>query len=124
MAEIGRVKLSIFTWKKARLNRVILQVLSEHGPLTPYELVKRIRAVRGFRHTRYSVVNRRVRALEEEGFLEVVRVKEAQKAPQRSFVYRLTLRAHLAIVLDKIDLDRFLRVADEDKISVLLEVLS
>jgi len=44
MEEVGRVRLSVFTGTKARLNRVILRVLAQHGPLTISDLRKRVRA--------------------------------------------------------------------------------
>jgi len=123
MPGAGKVKLSVFRWKKARLNRAIFQLLAQHGPLTPYDLRKKIRILRGFRYTSYSIINRRVRALQKEGFLEV-KAREAQKAPQLKFIYKLTPRAELAMLLDKMDLDKFLRTADEARINAVIKVLS
>ena len=124
MEEVGRVRLSVFKGTKARFNRVILEVLAKHGPLTIYDLRKRIRARRDFGYTRYSVIYRRVHALEKENFLEAIGVKEAEKTPLPSLVYRLTPRGHLAILLDQMDLDKVLRTLDEAKITVILKVLS
>ena len=121
MEGVGRVKLSVFTGTKARLNRVILRVLAQHGPLTISDLRKRIRALKDYRYTRYSVIYRRVHALQGEDFLEVVGVKEMRK---KSPVYGLTPRGHLAILLDEIDLDKVLRTANRDKITAILKVLS
>ncbi len=113
MAGIGRVGLSVFKGRKARLNRAVFQVLAQHGPLTISEIRRFIRALKGFRYTRYSVINRRIRALKEEGYLQIVGYKKPRKAPILSPVYQLTVRAYLAVLLDRMDLDRFLREADE-----------
>ena len=121
MEEVGRVRLSVFTGTKARLNRVILRVLAQHGPLTISSLRKRIRTLRDYRYTRYPVIYRRVNALQKEGFLEVTGVDEVKK---KSLVYGLTARGHLAILLDQMDLDKVLRTADTEKIVAILSVLS
>jgi len=92
MEEIGKVRLSVFTGTKARLNRVILRVLAQYGPLTTSDLRKRIRTLRDFRYTRYSVIHRRINALQKGGFLEVVGLDEVKK----SLVYGLTPRGCLA----------------------------
>jgi len=120
MEEVGRIRLSVFTGTKARLNRVILRVLAQHGPLTISDLRKRVRALRDFSYTRYSVIHRRVHALQKEGFLDVVGLDEVKK----SFVYGLTTRGKLAILLDTLDLDKVLCTADMEKIAVILSVLS
>jgi len=120
MEEVGRIRLSVFTGTKARLNRVILRVLAQHGPLTISDLRKRVRALRDFSYTRYSVIHRRVHALQKEGFLDVVSLDEVKK----SFVYGLTPRGKLAILLDTLDLDKVLCTADMEKIAVILSVLS
>lgn len=120
MEEIGKVRLSVFKGTKARLNRIVLRVLAQHGPLTISDLRKRIRALRDFRYTRYSVIYRRVHALQKDDFLKVVEAEGA--APSQ--VYRLTPRGHLAILLDQMDLDKVLRTADRDKIAAILKDLS
>jgi hypothetical protein len=121
MEEIGRVRLSVFTGTKARFNRVIFRVLTQHGPLTISDLRKRIRTLKDYRYTRYPVIYRRVNALQKESFLEVVCPDENKK---KSLVYGLTARGHLAILLDQMDIDRVLRIADIEKIAAILKVLS
>jgi len=68
---------------------------------------------------RYHIVNRRVRALADHGFVE----KIGQRRTRTGFVavlYQLTTRAYLAIVLDQINLDDFIEKAPE---STVLSVL-
>jgi len=121
MAEVGKVWLSVFRGTKARLNRLILTVLAQHGPLTISELRKKIRSIKDYRYTRYSVIYRRVHALQKENFIEVVGIREIKR---KSPVYRLTPRGHLAILLDQINFDDVLRSADTDKITLILKALS
>ena len=121
MAEVGKVWLSVFRGTKARLNRLILMVLSQHGPLTISELRKKIRSIKDYRYTRYSVIYRRIRALQKEDYIEVVGVRDSER---KSPIYGLTSRGHLAILLDQINFDNVLRSADKEKITSILKVLS
>ena len=121
MAEVGKVWLSVFRGTKARLNRVILMVLAQHGPLTISELRRKIRAIKDYRYTRYSVIYRRVHALQKEDFIEMICIRDIER---KSPVYGLTPRGHLAILLDQINFDNILRSADRDKIISILKVLS
>jgi len=120
MAEVGKVWLSVFRGTKARLNRVILKVLAQYGPLTISELRRKIRAIKDYRYTRYSVIYRRVHALEKGDFIEVVGVREIQR---KSPIYGLTPRGRLAILLDQINFDHLLLFADRSKITSILKVL-
>jgi len=113
MADVGKVWLSVFRGTKARLNRLILMVLAQHGPLTISELRRKIRAIKDYRYTRYSVIYRRVHALQKDDFIELVGVKDNER---KSPIYGLTPRGHLAILLDRINFDNILRSADRDKI--------
>jgi len=121
MAEVGKVSLSVFRGTKARLNRVILMVLAQHGSLTISELRKKIRSIKDYRYTRYSVIYRRVHALEKEDFIEMVGVSEIER---KSPIYGLTPRGRLAILLDQINFDDVLQSADRDKITSILKALS
>jgi len=79
-----------------------------------------LRAQRDFAYIHYHIVNRRVRALEEHGFAE----KIGQRRTKTGFMatlYQLILRAHLAIVLDKINMDNFIEKAPEAAILSTLE---
>ena len=121
MAEVGKVWLSVFRGTKARLNRVILTILAQYGPLTISEIRRKIRAIKDYRYTRYSVIYRRVHALQKEDYIEIVDVKDNER---KSPIYGLTPRGHLAILLDQINFDNVLRFADIKKIISILKVLS
>lgn len=56
------------------------------------------------------MVNRRVRALERQGFIERVGERRTRTGFVDAF-YKLTARVYLAIILDGIDLDGFIEKA-------------
>jgi len=72
----------------------------------------------------YHIVNRRVRALEERGYIE----KCGERRTRTGFaamLYQLTTRAYLATLLDKIELDNFIETApDANIISVIEAIIS
>jgi len=103
---------SVFKGRDARLNKAIFWILAQQSPLTIYDLWRKLRTQRDFAYTPYNTVNRRVRTLEEHGYLE----KIGQRRTKTGFVailYQLTARAYLAILLDKINLDNFITKAPE-----------
>lgn len=71
-------------------------------------------------HLAYSVLIRRVRALQELDCL--MKVGERKTRPgSETALYQLTPRAELAVALDQIDLDKFVREADYYRIITALE---
>ena len=118
----GSRALSVFKGRETRLNKAIIWILALKGPSTAYDICREVRAQRAFQYTRYSVVNRRVRALEEKGYLEKIGTRRT-KAGFEASLYRLTPRAYLAIALDQIDLDSFLE-ADEATVLTALGALT
>jgi DNA-binding MarR family transcriptional regulator len=68
--ESGRI--SVFKGRQAKLNKAIFHILALKGPLTIYDIHKEVKAQRGFRQTRYANVNKRVRALEESGYINKI----------------------------------------------------
>jgi DNA-binding PadR family transcriptional regulator len=105
-------RISIFRGRDARLNKAIFWILAQQGPLTIYDVWRKLRTQRDFAYIPYNTVNRRVRALEEHGYIE----KIGQRRTKTGFVavlYQLTTRTYLAIVLDRIDMDDFIEKAPE-----------
>jgi predicted transcriptional regulator len=124
MIENGNPRLSIFKGREARLNKAIFWVLAEEGPLTIYDVCKKVRIRRALRYTKYSVINRRVRSLVEKGYIERIGARKTQ-AGFESQLYRLAPRAYLAIILNEVDLDKFIEKAnEEDIISALAAFIS
>ena len=115
-------RLSVFKGREAKLNRAIFQTLAKNDPLTIYEAHKQIKSLRGFRHTKYTNVSRRVRTLEESGYLEKAGIRSTQAGGQAT-LYQLTTRAHVALLLSQISPDTFTKEADEDTLIAELAAL-
>ena len=105
-------RISVFKGQKARLNKVIFHILALKGPLTIYDIHKTVKTHRRLRHVRYASVNKRVRSLEESGYIKKMGVKKT-KAGFEAIIYELTARAYLAILLNSINLDELVTRADE-----------
>ena len=113
-------KLSVFKGREARLNRAIFWILAlSPEPLIVYEITRKVKTRRSLRHTRYSVMNRRVRRLEDSGYVRKTGRRKTQ-AGFEAHLYELTMRAYLAIVLDRVGLEKFVQTADEDDVASAL----
>ncbi len=119
----GKPRLSVFKGIEARLNRIILLILGRECCLNIWQVYKRVRETRGFRHLRYHVINRRIRDLEQEGFIEVTMVKETPQG-QKVKYYQPTTKTYLAFLLDAINLDQLIQSANNTDIITLLAALS
>lgn len=116
-AKSGR--LSVFKGHEAKLNRAIFQILALKGPLTIYDIHREVKAQRGLRQTHYANVNKRVRALEESGYIKKTGIKKT-KAGFEASIYELNAKGYLAILLNLVNLDDLLSRVDEDTASVIL----
>jgi len=118
--ESGRV--SVFKGHEAKLNKAIFRILALKGPLIIYDIHKEVIAQRGLRHTRYASVNKRVRFLEESGYIKKIGIKKT-KAGFKAAIYELTVRAYLAIILNIINLDDLLMRVDEPTAQTILATI-
>lgn len=117
-------RISVFKGREAKLNRAIFHILAFKGPLTIYDIHKEVRALRRLRRTRYASVNKRVRSLEESGYIRKIGLKKT-KAGFKASIYELTPRAYLAILLNSINLeDLVLRVDEATTSAILAAVVS
>lgn len=113
-------RISVFKGREAKLNRAIFHILALKGPQTIYEVCKEVRALRHLKHTKYTNVNRRVRALESSSYLEKAGTRETQAGFQVT-LYQLSARGYLAILLNRISLDEYIEKAD---VSHILDALA
>ena len=88
-----------------------------------WQVYKRVRETRGFRHLRYHVINRRIRDLEQGGFIEVTMVKETPQG-QKVKYYQPTTKTYLTFLLDAVNLDQLIQSANNTDIITLLAALS
>jgi len=116
-------RLQVFKGREAKLNHAIFQILALKGPLTIYDIHKTVKTHRRLRHVRYASVNKRVRSLKESGYTKKIGLKKT-KAGFKASIYEITARAHLAILLSQINLDRFIEEAEDDAVLSLLAALS
>jgi len=114
-----RAELSVFKGREAKLNHAIFQILAIKGPLTIYKIHKIVKTRRRLRHVRYASVNKRVRGLQESGYIKRIGSKKT-KAGFKASIYELTARAYLAILLNSINLDKLVTRADEATASAIL----
>jgi hypothetical protein len=105
-------KISVFKGREARLNKAIFHILALKDPLTIYGIHKEAKAQRGLRQTRYASVNKRVRFLEESGYIKKMGIRKTKAGFQAS-IYELTTKAYLAILLNSISLNELLLKVDE-----------
>ena len=118
---VGRI--SVFKGHEARLNQAIFHILALKGPLTIYGIHKEIKTQRGFRNTRYASVNKRVRVLEESGYIKKIGIKKT-KAGFEASIYELNVKGYLAILLNQINLDDFLKRVDDAAASTILGAIT
>jgi hypothetical protein len=116
-------KLSVFKGREARLNHTIFQTLTQRSPLAIYEIHKQIKTQRGLKRTKYTNVSRRVRALEESGYLDNAGIRDTQAGGQAT-LYQLATRAQVALFLSQISPDTFIKEADEDTLIAQLAALT
>ena len=115
-------RLQVFKGREAKLNRAIFHILALKGPQTIYEISKEVKTQKGLKNTKYTNVNRRVRTLEESGYLEKAGIRSTQAGGQAT-LYQLTTRAHVALLLSQISPDTFTKEADEDTLIAELAAL-
>jgi hypothetical protein len=116
-------KLSVFKGREAKLNRAIFLALFQNGPLVVYDITKAVKKRRGFRLTKYTNVNRRVRALTQQGYLESVGSRDTQAGSQGT-LYQPTMRAKVAFSMNAISPDQFIKEANEEALTTELAALA
>ena len=117
------IKLDVFSGRQARLNCIIFLILyPEKKRLASYDIFKEVRATKGFRHKGKQNVDRRVKALYKQHWLEIEGAR-LSKPHFLSPLYKLSVRGRAALELSKKDLDSFLLTAPEDQLQKLVEAL-
>jgi hypothetical protein len=111
--KIRGTELAVFKGREAKLNRAIFQSISTNGSQTIYELYKNVRTFSGLKTTHYANVNKRVRSLEQIGYLKKLKT-QSTKAGFKTIIYELTNRAYLALVLNAINIDDLLNTLNEE----------
>ena len=116
-------KLAVFKGREAKLNRAIFQILAAKGPQTIYDIHGQIQRCRGLKRTHYGNLNKRVRALNQSGYLKPIGF-HSTKAGFEATLYELTVKTYIALVLDSISLEDMLNRMDEESGYQFLFVLA
>jgi len=112
------VRLSVFNGREARLNRAVIQAFKTEEPQTTRQLHQKIIQIKELKHTNYSTVNKRVRSLEQSGYLRKASVK--QRPGGYTNYYELRPKAYLAKFLDSNTIEYlFEKVSDESALAIL-----
>ena len=114
------VRLSVFKGREAKLNRAIFDILNEKISQTAWQIFSMLSKKKEMKGLTYWTVIRRMRALHKQDYVMVVGEIETMPGTETS-LYQLTPRAELALVLDKINMDQFLKEAGFDRILIALE---
>lgn len=117
------IKLAVFKDKEARLNRAIFQILSEKGALIKYDVHKLVTNQRDFKRTRYGSIKKRIRILEETGYLKRAGVRKTQMGSE-GILYEITFKAYAAMKLDVTNFETLFDQIDEDSAIELLAFLT
>jgi hypothetical protein len=114
--------LSVFKGREAKLNRAIFKILALKGPQSTNSLYKNVRKLRGFSRKHYGNINKRVRALEELGYVKAVDIQNI-KGRTKAVIYELKTKAYLALILNSINLETMLnRTKEETAIKLLATI--
>jgi len=115
------VTLAVFKGREAKLNRVIFLILGIKEPQTTRALFKAIIQIRSLKNTSYSTVNKRVRNLEELGFLKKNIVK--QRWGGLTNYYELRPKAYLSKFFDSISIEDLIKQTNDKTALIVLGTL-
>lgn len=115
--------LRFFRGREAKLNHIILIILTKDSPQIIYDIAKTVRTQKGLTNTKYTNVNRRVKALENQGLLKRVGYRNTLQGVQAT-LFSPTTRAYVALLLNQLDPDVFIKEADEDTLMEELATLA
>ena len=118
-----RAELSVFKGREAKLNSAIFQILAHKGPQTIYDIHKIVKTRRRLRHVRYATVNKRVRTLQESGYIKKTGSKKT-KAGFTASIYELTARAYLALLLNSTNLEELVMRVGESTASAIIAAIT
>jgi len=108
-------KLRVFSGREAKLNLIIFMILSPNGKiLASYDIYREVHATKGFRRRGKQNVDRRVKTLFDQGWLETEGTRET-KPHFISPLYKLSEKARAALELRR-DLNHFLETAPKDQL--------
>ena len=91
--------------------------------MIPYDVWRLVKVTKGFRHTCYKTVCRRIQKLQQQGWL-TKKGQRVTKSSGSSQFYELTLRAKAALELDRKDIEEYLQTASDEQLIKFIEVFN
>ena len=116
------VRISVFKGREAKLNRAIFQVLTEESPQAMWNILKNVGKIRGFKRTKYAIINTRIKALEDKGYLNKTGKRDTKQGG-KTILYELSARTKLAMALNSQNIDDILNQLDEESALIILNVI-
>lgn len=117
-------ELKVFSGREAALNFVIFLVLYPEGKLlASYDIFREVKAIKGFRRKGRQNIDRRLKALFKQRWIEVGGTRTIRAQFSVSPLYGLSVRGRAAFELRKKDLNVFLQTAPEDQLQKLIDAL-
>ncbi len=113
--------LAVLKGRKADLTQTILQILSIKA-LVKYDVHKAV-VNQGFKDTHYGTVKKRIKTLEETGYIKQAGARKTQPGSE-GILYEATFKALVALTLSRIDLDELFDQIDESTAIELLAILA
>ena len=114
-------RLQVFSYKEAKLNRVVLKILEWKSPLIAYDVWRQLKATKGFRGIDSKTVYRRMHALEQEGWISK-KGKRPAKVQGDSALYELTLKGKAALRIDEKSIETFLKTASNEQLARFIDL--
>lgn len=105
------VRLSVSKGREFSLNRALIQALISKEPQTTNQLFTKIAIIEEFKDISYSTVNKRVRSLEQSGYIKKVLVKK--RVGGLSNYYELRPKVYLAQFLASNNIYKLFEQADD-----------
>jgi hypothetical protein len=115
-------RISVFKGREAKLNFAIFHILALKGPLIIYDIHKEVKAQKGLKHTKSTNVLRRIKALEESGYLEKAGTRKTLPGFER-VLYKLSSKTYLALLLNKANMDYYIQKASEESALTMLAAM-
>ena len=121
MAWEKQTKLRVFSGKQGKLNRLVLQIFRQKGPLIKYDVWRFVVMIRDFGQTERKTVYDRVDALSREGYI-IQRGTRPTQPGWPSELFELTRKGKAALKADKKSIDQFLATATEEELQNFIDI--
>jgi hypothetical protein len=114
---------SPFRGKEAHVNRLIFEVLRAKKQLTSYEIFQELHNMKGNRHIKNQVVDRRMEKLHQQSWI-IQRGTKRNKLGEDSPLYELSQGGHTALESDKVNMYQFVLEASDELQVKMQQLLS